>query len=135
MKMLLLFSILLLLCGWCLSQAQAEPLTPDDYILAELEVRRITIEGMEKRVILLENGANLERQMQSSEQTEQAVAAAFARYGGTNGASHAAYGSRHKEGIVQAFAEHPEWRQEFEALKGRFEALSEQMDTILESKR
>ncbi len=125
-------SIFLFLClsGLLISVVQADTLTPDSYILADLEARRITIEGMERRLTLLQNGADSDQQMQSADWTNREVETAFARYG-TTGASHAAYGTQHSERIAESLVDHPEWQQESLLLNERFEALSEQMDAII----
>lgn len=122
--------LIVLLSGLLISLVQAESLTPDRYIQADIEARRITVEGMERRLILLQNGADLDQQMQSAEQTNNDVTSAFSRYD-TTGASHAAYGTQNDESITETLTAHPEWQQQFESLKARFDALSEQMDTIL----
>jgi len=123
--------IAILIYIFCLSiTATAQELSPEAYVKAELEARRATLNGMQARLALVQQGAAIVEQSNLEEQTHQNVEAAFASYGFT-GASHAAYGTRHSKAIAAWLEAHPgEWQEQYNDLVTRFDELSSQFDNL-----
>jgi len=120
------------ICCCCLSLTviAQELLSPEAYVKADIEARRVTLNGMEARLALIQKSANITEQSRLAEETRQNVEAVFARYGVT-GASHAAYGTRHLKAIFAWLEVHPdEWQEQYNNLVVRFDALSSQFDNL-----
>ena len=107
-----------------------EALTPETFVRSNSEARKLTIDGMEKRVGLLQKGATQEEQIVAAEQTNQAVETLFKSYG-TTGSAHAAFGTYNKEQIEAWLEANPEWKQNEANLNQRFQTLSKQIDGLL----
>lgn len=110
--------------------AWADALTPETYIRSDSEARKLTLDGMEKRIALLQKGATQEEQMAAAEQTNQAVEALFKSYG-TTGSVHAAFGTYNLEQINAWLEANPDWKQNEADLNQRFQSLSKQIDGLL----
>lgn len=109
--------------------ASAQGLTPEQFVRADVEARTVTLQGLEAQLTALQQGADLEAQMQLAEDNRQAVEAAFNRYG-TSGAAHTVYGTHESEAIAVWLQEHPEWQQEYDELTARLTTLSGQIDHL-----
>ena len=105
-------------------------LTPETFVQADIEARQATLEGMVARLSQLQQNADLEDQAQLSEHNQADIDAIFERFG-TDSASHAAYGSRHRAAIVAWLEAHPQHQQQYDDLAAQFEALSQQLDVLL----
>lgn len=110
--------------------AWADALTPETYVRSNSEARKLTLDGMEKRVGLLKNGATQEEQMVAAEQTSEAVEALFKSYG-TTGSTHAAYGTYNQEQIDAWLEANPSWKQNEADQNQRQQTLSDQIDVLL----
>jgi hypothetical protein len=118
------------ICCYCLSMtAIAQALSPETYIKADLEARRVTLAGMEARLVVRQRRANLEEEYRQAEENHQSVKEVFARYGVT-GASHAAYGTQNREAIAAWLENNPEWQAQYDEIKARFVVLSNQFDEL-----
>ncbi len=109
--------------------AAAQDLTPEQFVRADVEVRTVTLQGLEAQLTALQQGADLETQTRLAEDNRQTVEAAFNRYG-TSGAAHTAYGTRESEAIAGWLEAHPEWQQQYDDLTARLTALSGQLDHV-----
>jgi ribosomal protein L31 len=110
--------------------AAAGDLSPETFLRANSEARKLTLDGMEKRIALLQKGATQEQQMAVAEQTNVAIEAIFKKYG-TTGPEHTAYSTYHQEQIDAWLQTHPSWKQDEADLNQRFQALSKQIDGLL----
>lgn len=110
-----------------------ETLTPEAFVRANSEARKLTLDGMEKRIGLLQKGASQEEQLTVAEQTNQAVETVFKKYG-TTGSLHTAYGTYNLAQINAWLESNPVWKQNEADLNQRFKALSTQIDGLLGGK-
>jgi hypothetical protein len=108
----------------CWAQSSVE-----DFIQADLDARQATIAGMEQRLAVM--GANpIDPQLEAAliAQSEQSVAAVFARYATTGGA-HAAFAQRHAERITEWLDAHPDTVTRYEELQARWRSLADALDS------
>ncbi|MGR9116090.1 MAG: hypothetical protein ACU85E_10010 [Gammaproteobacteria bacterium] len=110
--------------------AWADTLTPETFVRLNSEARQLTLDGMEIRIGLLQNGATQEEQMAAAEQTQQSVEALFMSYG-TTGSAHAAFGTYHQAAIEAWLEANPIWKQKETELNERFQTLSDQINGLL----
>lgn len=120
----------ILIAALLAGNAWADALTPETYIRSNSEARKLTLDGMEKRIGLLQKGATQEEQMEAAEQTNQAVETLFKSYG-TTGSAHAAFGTYNLEQINAWLEANPDWKQNEDDLDQRFQTLSNQIDGLL----
>lgn len=111
------------------SVAFAGGLTPETFIQADVEVREITLAGMQSQIELLAAGASAEALSDADESNRGAVEQAFLRYG-TTGAAHAAYGTRFAQEISSWLEEHPDWLLRQGELTWLFEDLAVQLHQL-----
>lgn len=110
--------------------AWADALTPETFVRLNSEARQLTLDGMEIRIGLLQNGATKEEQMAAAEQTQQTVEALFMSYG-TTGSAHAAFGTYNQEAIEAWLEANPIWKQKEAELNEHFQTLSNQINGLL----
>lgn len=127
---MLILQRFILMVAFLAGNVWADALTPEAYVRSNSEARKLTLDGMEKRIGLLKNGATQEEQMTAAEQTNQAVEALFKSYG-TTGSAHAAYGTYHKEQIDAWLEANPAWKQDEADQNQRQQTLSDQIDVLL----
>jgi len=118
--------------GLCLTGlvagVSAQALTPETFVQADIEARQVTLEGMSARLSQLQQGGTADQE-HPGEQNHMTVDAVFRRYG-TDGASHAAYGTQHRDEVSAWLTANPEYQQQYDELTVRFEALSQQFDAL-----
>jgi hypothetical protein len=125
-KPFLLGALLMLFSG---GVAAAE-LTPQSYVVIDLEVRLATLDGMAERVQLLSGGADVAQQeMTLDELNRKQVAAIFRKYG-SSAAAHAAYGTRRNAEIREWLDADPDSQRQYQLLGQQFDALSDQLDAL-----
>jgi hypothetical protein len=119
--------------GLCLTGlvtgVSAQALTPETFVQADIEARQVTLEGMSARLSQLQQGAASAAQAQADEQNHMTVDAVFRRYG-TDGASHAAYGTQRRDEVSAWLAANPEYQHQYDAITDQFEALSQQFEAL-----
>lgn len=120
----------ILMAALLAGNAWADALTPETFVRADSEARKLTNDGMETRIGLLQNGATQEQQMAAAEQTQEAVEALFRSYG-TTGPAHAAFGTYNQEAIEAWLEANPIWKQKEAELNERFQTLSNQINGLL----
>jgi hypothetical protein len=109
--------------------ALPQALTPDTFVQADIEARAVTVEGLQAQLTALQQGADYATQWQLAEDNRRAVTAVFHKFGVT-GATHAAYGTYHRDAIEQWLAAHPDWEQQYTDLAARLAFLAGQIDTL-----
>ena len=105
--------------------AQTGGLTPEAFVLIDVEVREVTINGMDDRLTARGNGASDTQLRALHEDNRERVDQVYAAYGTTPGA-HAAFGTRHADAIAAWLSEHPDMQRYYTDLESRFEQLSGQ---------
>lgn len=127
---MLKFKWLLLIAILTASHVWAEDLTPETYTRLNSEARKLTMDGMEKRIALLQNGAANDVQLAEGKKTNLAIDALFKQYDTTSSA-HAAYGTYHQKEIDVWLKANPAWQQTEADLTQRFKTLSQKIDGLL----
>ena len=112
---------------------QAENLSSEDFLQADVEARRLTLEGMSHQVALLMSGASAQEVDQAVSENQANVEAVFTSFG-TSGAEHSAYGTKNRAAIEAWMTGHPEWQQIYDALDAEFTSLSQQLSTLREGR-
>lgn len=108
----------------------AEGFTPQTYVAIDLEVRKITLNGMAESVALLRGGSSTpEQEIALALANQQQVDRTY-RSRGTSAAAHAAYGSRYAKEIEEWLAENPDWQQQYDSLIQEFNFLSNQLNGL-----
>lgn len=109
--------------------AQADGLTPEQFVAADVEARELTLAGMQTQADLLVQGADEQSLLSADVLSAQQVEALFASYD-TSGAAHTAYGTQQRAAIEQWLAEQPDWQSRYQDLDRRFEDLSSILDAL-----
>ncbi|RFA30104.1 hypothetical protein CAI21_07845 [Alkalilimnicola ehrlichii] len=121
----ILLTLLLLLSpvlGW-------GSLTPETFLQLEVEVRELTLAGMERRIELLANQATRVEDTSLDNRTRRTIDAVYAEYG-TSAGEHAAYGRQNSQAIEAWLDDNPSWKFRLLYLDNQFETLSERMQAI-----
>ncbi|MGI2030536.1 hypothetical protein [Endozoicomonas sp. ALB115] len=110
--------------------AEKEGLTPERYILIEMDTRTATLEGMMQRLELLKSDPeNLEAQYLLDEQVRQKVNAAYSSRG-TTANEHLAWYDSHYQAVEQWLARNPQSQALLDRIGQQFKALSEQISGL-----
>ena len=109
----------------------AQDLTPQDFLQADVEARRLTLDGMSQQIALINAGASAEEINQAVADNQTNVEAIFSSFG-TNGAAHSAYGTQSRAEIDAWMTENPEWQETYDSLNTEFDTLSQQLSTLRE---
>lgn len=109
-------------------------LTPQSYWALEVEIRTLTIEGMQKRVeCLSQEACSLDQQMELSSQYQEKINQVFKNYG-TTPSKELVYENRNREAVEKYFNENEEVLEKIEELKEKFENYSNQLSALMEER-
>ncbi|AXQ29558.1 hypothetical protein D0B54_13020 [Solimonas sp. K1W22B-7] len=99
--------------------------TPNSYVETDLQVRQLTVEGMEQRLALLQSGADTGA-LSRDESTQAKVQAVFNSQGCT-AAQHHNYAARNAKLIADWYAAHVEQQRRRDDIAQRFTFFSNQL--------
>jgi hypothetical protein len=111
--------------------AVGEELTAESYVLIDLETRRITVDGMQARLSILQQGADLEEQLFLDEVTRHEIVSVFSRYG-TTGAAHTHYGTEQLSEINAFIETRPALQAQYVDLERRFNNITREFQQLEE---
>lgn len=103
--------------------AAAAELTPELYVVIDLQVREATLVGMQERRELLSRTHNPQMAESVERRSRERVAEVY-RYYGVSPARHAAYATYHREAIERWQADNPDVASQYQDLERRFDTLS-----------
>lgn len=100
---------------------------PDMYTYVDVSVREVTLEGMRRRLSLLQSSSySTESDAALDAQTRVQIADVYVQFGTTAG-GHLAYGTRNRAQIEQWLEANPEWKDKYATLDREFRELSSQL--------
>ena len=126
-----IIAVIVTLCLCTSLPIGAEPLTAADYVALELEARRITLDGVKDRLILLQGSADFESQLQHDSNTRQQVDSLYQIYGVTLPGA-LVWASHNRQAINDYLAERPDQQAEYERIADELDAVSKQIQTLLQ---
>jgi hypothetical protein len=109
--------------------AIGEELTPESYVLIDLETRRITVDGMQARLSILQQGAGLDEQLVLDDLTRHEITSVYSQYA-TTGAAHTHYGTEQALEIDALKKARPDLRAQYRHLERRFNNLTKQFQML-----
>jgi hypothetical protein len=118
----LLFSIISLV-------AIGEELTVESYVLIDLETRRTTVDGMQARLSILQQGADLDEQLFLDNVTRHEIESVFGRYD-TTGTEYTRYGKERESEIDALIESRPDLQMRYRNLERRFNDLIRQFQQL-----
>ena len=101
-------------------------MTPERYVLLDLQVRELTLNGMARRLELLQSDASQLARRSADATTRAEVEDVYTDYGVTPG-QHAAFGAQHAEAIRQWLHANPDMRTYYDDLERRLGRLSNRL--------
>lgn len=101
-------------------------ITPQEWMSIELDVRQLTVNGMELRLTQLQQGAPKSEQLDSDASIQQAISQAFISHG-TTAADHQRWKYYNKKELTKWLAENQEQQERLTLIERRYELLVDSM--------
>ena len=110
------------------STSQAASLNLQTFVAIDVEVREITLNGMDAYLQLLNSGQSTAEQIMADNKLNQVQVSQVYIDNNTTADAHAAYATRHAAQISEWLAANPEWQNHYDWLTEEFESLSTQLN-------
>lgn len=122
--------LMILLLVWTPALSQVDDMTPYTYIVIELDVRKVTMDGIEARIGLMQSSAFTRRQDRIlDEATRREIHEVYAAYG-TTATKHTMYATRNARAISDWIEAHPEWQERYNDTNEQFNHLLATLEAL-----